>query len=154
AEGGLLASPEIDYDRYAEGEASLAWCDGRFGLSAAERVDMDTSLLGLGVLLTAGATAADMDIAHVKLLLSAAGPISIVNIARSSGPPELSQSAEAYASSLELTINARVAARPEQLQSLVENCLDRWAQQHAISLVPRSLASFSPARPTPTCRMP
>jgi G3E family GTPase len=150
---GLAPSPAIDYDTYAEGEAELAWFDGRFTISAAEPVDMDESLLALGAFLRTRISAADLEIAHVKMLLRAGDRISALSISRSGAPIELSRSTDARALMLELIVNARVAAHPEQLRAIVEMCLSSWAGTLRASVSKGPVASFSPSRPVPTRRM-
>ena len=151
--GGLSISPDIDYDVYAEGEAELAWFDGRFGISAPDPIDMEESLMRLGSLLRDRLSAAKLQIAHVKLLLQAGEHVVSLSISRSGAPPELSRAADAHASSMDLLVNARVATGPDQLRSIVENCLKSWAETVRISVTHRSVSSFSPSRPVPTYRI-
>ena len=146
----LSTSPDIDYDVYAEGEAELAWFDGRFEISAPYPIEMDKALMKLGSLLREQLSAAKLQIAHVKLLLQEGEHISSVSIPRSGQLPELSRAADAWASSLDLIVNARVAARPDQLQTITEDCLQTWTESERISIARRSISAFSPSRPVPT----
>ncbi len=149
----LPTSPEIDYDTYAQGEAELAWFDGRFGLSAPKPVDMDDALMTLGSLLRARLSAAGLQIAHVKLFLRAGERVCALSVPCNDAPPELSGRAEANASSLDLMVNARVAATPEALREIVEACLRAWSETHSISVSGGTESSFSPSRPVPTRRI-
>ena len=151
--GGLSRSPEIDYDVYAAGEAELAWFDARFGVCALEPVDMDEILMQLGSLLGERLSAGELHIAHIKLLLRAGEKVCLVNISRSDATPELSHSAAACAQFLDLLVNARVAARPSQLATIMEDCLQSWAEMYKVLLSQRSVSSFSPPRPVPTHRI-
>ena len=150
---GLLRSPEIDYDVYAEGEAELAWFDGSFSISAPDSIDMDGSLMKLGSLLRDRLSADKLQIAHVKLLLQAGEHVSSLSIARGGARPELSRPADARSSSLDLLVNARVAAGPNELESVVEDCFRSWADMLKVSLSHRSVSSFAPQRPVPTHRI-
>lgn len=149
----LPASPEIDYDTYAEGEAELAWFDGRFGLSAPMPMDMDDALTSLGLLLRARLSAAGLQIAHVKLFLRAGERTCTLSIPGNDALSELSRRAETSASSLDLMVNARVAATPDVLREIVEGCLRAWTATHSVSVSQRAKSSFSPSRPVPTCRI-
>jgi Ni2+-binding GTPase involved in maturation of urease and hydrogenase len=151
--GGLSRSPEIDYDVYAAGEAELAWFDGRFGISAPEPIDMDQTLMQLGSLLCERLSSNELQIAHVKLFLRAAERVCSLSIPRSGAPPELSRSAGICAPFLDLLVNARVAARPDQLATIMEDCLQSWAETLQVSVSRQSVSSFSPPRPVPTYRV-
>lgn len=149
----LPASPEIDYDTYAEGEAELAWFDGRFGLSAPAPVVMDDALMTLGSLVRARLSAAGLQIAHVKLFLQAGDHACALSIPSNDAVPELSRHADGSASSMELIVNARVATRPQALHEIVESCVRSWTETLAVSVDRRAVSSFSPARPVPTLRI-
>ena len=91
---GLLESPEIDYDVYAEGEAELAWFDGTFAISAPKPIDMDKVLLKLGSLLRTRLSKDELEIAHVKLFLRADERVCALSILGNDTPPGLSRKAE------------------------------------------------------------
>jgi Ni2+-binding GTPase involved in maturation of urease and hydrogenase len=150
--GGLTRSPDIDYDMYAAGEAELAWFDGRFHISAPKPIDMDQALMQLGSLLRERLSANELQIAHVKLFLRAGERVCSLSIPRGAAP-ELSRSAGAYPLFLDLIVNARVAACPDQLKTIVQEGLQSWAETLQVSLSPQSLSSFSPPRPVPTHRI-
>ena len=149
----LPATPDIDYDVYAEGEAELAWFDGRFDVCAPEPIDMEDALLSLGRSLRERLSTAGLQIAHVKLLLRAGQQVCALSLPRNDAPPELSRRADGRASSSELIVNARVAAEPETLRGLVESGLQAWAESLSATVSERSVACFSPARPIPTLRI-
>ncbi|HEY5707585.1 MAG TPA: GTP-binding protein [Terrimicrobiaceae bacterium] len=151
--GTLSASPDVDYDVYAEGEAELAWFDASFGLSVPDPIDLDDALMKLGSLLCERLSAANFQIAHVKLLLRAGEHVSSLSIAHNGAPAELSRRADARASSLDLVVNARVGARPHQLRTIAEDCLRGWMDTLQIFVSHQSVSSFSPQRPVPTYRI-
>jgi Ni2+-binding GTPase involved in maturation of urease and hydrogenase len=151
--GGPSRSPDIDYDVYAAGEAELAWFDGRFGISTPEPIDMDQTLMQLGSLLDERLSANELQIAHVKLFLRAGERVCSLSISRNGAPPEFSRSAGVRVLSLELVVNARVAAQPEQLATIMEDCLQSWAGRLQVSVSQRSVSRFSPSRPVPTHRI-
>ena len=107
----------------------------------------------MGTLLSQRLTAAELEIAHVKLLLRDGDRVCALSIRRGGAPPELSRAANARALSLELIVNGRVAARPDELRAVVEECLSSWAAQHRVSATPAAVSSFSPPRPVPTYRI-
>jgi hypothetical protein len=149
----LPSSPDIDYDVYAAGEAELAWFDGRFEILAQEPLVMDDALMQLGVLLRERLSAAGLEIAHVKLLLHGGDSVCALSIPRSDAPPELSRTAGKRAQSLDLLVNACVAARPDDLSAIVNDCLRSWAALLEVSISDGPVSSFSPPRPVPTHRI-
>lgn len=154
-EGGerLPISPPIDYQIYADGEAELAWFDGRFDVLAAVTVDMDEALATLGSLLQAQIRAAGAEIAHVKLFLKAGALAGALSIPRTDTQPAPTLRAMGRATALELIVNARVATQPVVLRALVEASLLSWAKALAASVSPLATSAFRPGRPVPTQRV-
>jgi Ni2+-binding GTPase involved in maturation of urease and hydrogenase len=150
---GPSRSPDIDYDAYAEGEAELAWYDGSFDIRTPDLIDIDQRLMELGVLLRERLSAAELEIAHVKLFVRAGDRICALSIPRGDASPELTRAADVRAQSFDLLVNARVAALPDQLKAVVEEGLRSWAEAFRASVSPGSVASFSPPRPVPTHRI-
>ncbi len=151
--GGTGPSPAIDYDVYAEGEAELAWFDGTYSLTTTEAIDMDAAVVKLGSMLSARLAAAGLSIAHVKVLLRAGDVVCSLSIPRSGAQPELSRSAGASAQLMEVLVNARVAAQPRELEVIVDDCRQSWAETLQASVAPRAISSFSPPRPVPVHRI-
>ena len=150
---GLLKSPEIDYDIYAEGEAELAWFDGTFAISARRLIDMDEALLQLASLLRERLSEDELEIAHIKLFLRAEEQVCSLSILGNGMPPELSRKADTRARSFHLLVNSRVACGPDELKRTVEDCVRSWVSGVKASVSNISVASFSPSRPMPTHRI-
>ncbi len=151
--GGDQPSPEIDYGLYAEGEAELAWFDGRFLVTSARPVEMDSALEGLGRTLGMRLREEGLLVAHVKLLLRAGKDVALVNLARTDAIPEFSREAKAEAVRMELWVNARVGAHPEVLAGIVKRGVGDWSQGLALALEEISSAAFSPQAPVPFRRI-
>lgn len=149
----LGRSPDIDYDVYAAGEAELAWYDGWFAIEARDPLIIDEALMQLGALLSRRLTTSDLEIAHVKLLVRAGDRTGVLSISRSGAAPELARQAFARANSFDLLVNARVAARPDELRAIVEECLHSWVSMLDASVCSGPISSFSPPRPVPTHRI-
>jgi hypothetical protein len=67
--------------------------------------------------------------------------------------PARSRIALARSSELELVVNARVAADPQETRGAIEPCVRQWAQALAATLTQRSADALRPARPVPTWRI-
>jgi CobW/HypB/UreG, nucleotide-binding domain len=145
---------EIDYDRYAEGEALLGWlnCTARV---RGDEIDGDALLLELARSIRRSLEAAGAEIAHLKMTLTPDGGqgIGAVNVVRTAAEPELAFALDAGLDAGELTLNLRAEADPEQLEGVVRGALVSVAAGFGTSIVPEHLERFRPGRPVPTHRM-
>jgi G3E family GTPase len=144
--------PEVDYDLYAEGEAELGWLNATVQLSSVHPFAADDVVLALAQAMHRALTQEDSEVAHLKLLMQAAGRAAIANLTRGDDAPELSVRSGILATGAELLINARVHADPERLaarvlQGLKEVCEERGLR-HAVDMNQH----FRPGRPVPTHR--
>jgi Ni2+-binding GTPase involved in maturation of urease and hydrogenase len=153
APSAARASPAIDYGLYAEGEAELAWFDGRFGVTARKPVELDATLMQLAALLRERLADGGLPIAHVKLLAAAGQYVAAVNVPRSGMEPELARPSNANATLFHLLINARVSAPPAQLRRIVEESVRCWSNEADAVATRNSAAAFSPIPPLPTHRI-
>ncbi|HBE69301.1 MAG TPA: cobalamin biosynthesis protein P47K [Planctomycetaceae bacterium] len=144
---------DIDYDIYAEGEAELGWLNCQAHLAAPEAVDLDDLLLRLVQRLQQRMIDADVEIAHLKSIGMWDGNYAVANAVSNSTSAELSLASEFRGSEAELVVNARVAASPELLESLVRSELQHAADSNSATIVISTLQSFRPGRPEPTHRM-
>jgi Ni2+-binding GTPase involved in maturation of urease and hydrogenase len=145
---------DIDYDRYAEGEALLGWLNCTATVRG-DDVDGDQLLLELARAIRRAIEAAGAEIAHLKMTLTPHGGhgIAAVNVVRTSAEPELAFALDAVIDAGELTLNLRAEADPEQLEALVRSALGSVAAAYRASIVPDHLERFRPGRPVPTHRM-
>jgi hypothetical protein len=141
---------EIDYERYARAEASLAWlnCSARVkpAVPASPAAVVGPLLEGLDAALTAEGLA----IAHVKVMDES--PVGWVkaSIVRNGGEPSVQGNLDASPAAVhELLLNARAAGSPDDLRRAVETQLA--AIPGALRI--RSLQCFSPSPPRPEKRM-
>jgi G3E family GTPase len=140
---------EIDYDRYANGEAVLGWLNATVQLHSAQP-DWETYARHLLEALRDRLATAQAAVGHVKLLVSTGGDCCVANLTQSGGPVEVRGQVAAL-SDAELTLNARAQMPPADLESLVNQCLEDAATS-GIRWELRALRCFSPGRPNPTHR--
>jgi Ni2+-binding GTPase involved in maturation of urease and hydrogenase len=166
---------EVDYDRYAAGEAALGWLNctvrlvrrspGDGGLPAAaadwrefcagfiERVREGLRARAAPVRLRSGRPehGRGAEIAHLKLLLNTAGGSLQANLTSSRGEPLFQGTAQGGSREALLIVNARVRAEPDVLQAVIEKALASGPQKDvAVEIL--TMASFKPGRPQPTHR--
>ena len=139
----------IDYDRYAHGEAVLGWLNGTIALRGAE-TDGNDLLLALMNGLQARIEAQSLRVGHVKAIVENGPRYAVGNITGTAGTLTFRGDAGS-GTTLQLTVNARVECTPEHLDRLVRETLDGVLKGHgeAEVLVWRCL---QPGRPNPTYR--
>jgi len=147
---------EVDYDKYADGEAELGWLNCTVQLRAATAVDWREFCAGFIERVREGLRARPeqgqgAEIAHLKLLLNTAGGSLQANLTSSRGEPLFQGAVEGEPREALLIVNARVRAEPEELQAVIENALASGPQKDlAVEIL--TMASFKPGRPQPTHR--
>jgi G3E family GTPase len=144
---------EIDYDRYAEGEAELGWLNRVVQLRAGKAADLDTALIELARDIQRSLREAGIEVAHAKLLLRGAGGPAVVSIVGNELPVHLARAADEASRQLELLLNLRAVGGPETVALLVADIVTAWRERRQLELRGDIGQAFAPPRPTPTHRM-
>ena len=144
---------EVDYDVYAAGEAVLGWLNASIRLSAAGGggADWRGFVTELMQELKAAFEARRADVAHVKLLLSAAGGHVAANLTRTGGQVLVQGSIPGLPLEASLVLNARVEMSPGALEAIVRSALAAARGTQVVARI-EHLKSLSPGRPKPTYR--
>lgn len=139
---------EVDYDRYADGEAELGWLNARAEVAVAVDTDWQAFARALLLRLRDACAARSAAVAHLKLALSAAGGSIIGSVTAADGDAlfRLFGSPSAAAHQAALVVNARVRLAPELLRHEVETTL---AALPGATVRILDLAAFRPGRPQP-----
>ena len=143
---------EVDYDKYAVGEAQLGWLNCQLILESSEEFDLDAILMDLAELVAARLKAVKAETAHLKILGEGGESSGLVNLVDSEQRPELSVASRARCLKAHLVVNARVATDPEILEAELRAAGDALAEKCGIQLEWRSVQCFRPGRPVPTHR--
>lgn len=155
-ESGHAPTMEIDYDRYAEGEALLGWLNGTVKLAGAGTFDGNALLLNLTDRIQERLERDEIEIAHLKMTLDAgdaAGNLSVVSVVDSHSKPDLRESLLDEIDNGELIINLRAEAAPGALRDATLEALEKCiGRRKDISMEVVHMECFRPARPTPTHR--
>jgi G3E family GTPase len=152
--GRDAASMDLDYDRYAEGEALLGWLNLTGRLRAPAPFDGNAALLRLIGAIRADLAAGGLEIAHLKSTLEiaeAGGLLSVVSLVRTDAEPDLRESLLDRVSGGTLVVNLRAEGDPERLKASVERAIASLGD--GIRADVEHLECFRPARPQPTHRM-
>jgi Ni2+-binding GTPase involved in maturation of urease and hydrogenase len=149
--GGSLS---IDYDVYAAGEAELGWLNCRATITCRSgSVALDDIVIGLAQLLRQRWLRINWEPAHLKVMGIADGGWSVANLVSSGDQAELSCASNLQTDAVDVVINARVAADPDELRITVQEEVRRVAGSVGGDLTVESLQSFRPGRPQPTHRL-
>ncbi|WP_165220733.1 GTP-binding protein [Aquisphaera insulae] len=144
---------EVDYDRYADGEAELGWLNAVARVSGEEPFSLDGLVLSVVQRIGERVSAEGSPVAHLKASGSS-GPLqAVANLVDGRGKTLLSIAAGGDVESAEITINARVAIDPEVLSDVVREALVEACDDLSLGVDIRDLRSFRPGRPVPIHRM-
>lgn len=145
-------SIDVDYEKYARGEANLAWLDETIdiGSDRGEALMMAHKFIER---LVHSITMKGGPIGHLKFLLQYNGQsvkVSYTSVVSRSLfrdlPPEL-------AGSVKMLINARIQTSPKILKDLVEEVLSSLKNEPGITFRVEAASAFSPGFPRPTHRI-
>jgi len=145
---------DMDYDLYAEGEAELGWLNATYTLSRADgTISLDQAAGDFLRALAQCYATVGADSAHTKVLATdGSGNQSLANLVGADAEVELSASNDASASTVHLTVNARVTVGADQLTEWVTSSLNELCQQRCWQCQCHDLQSLQPGRPRPTHR--
>jgi G3E family GTPase len=146
---------EIDYDRYAEGEAILGWLNAVVQLSPREPgAHWRAFCVELLHSLQREFRRRAAQVGHVKLLLSGPAGHCVGNLTSTEGRASVQDSGRSRgepAGPAIMTFNARVAMGPAELEKVVRDAF-RAVCGDAVDAEFLDLTSLSPGRPEPTYR--
>lgn len=147
----------VDYETYAEGEASLGWLNCTVALEASATFDGNAVLQSLSKRIQALLTADLVEVAHLKMTLCPSeglGDIAAINLVRNDFVPELSLELPDAIRSGQLTINCRAEAAPETLLAAVNRALAEVETQFpGLTIKTEHSEHFRPGKPQPTHRI-
>ena len=158
-QSAAAAIADLDYDRYADGEALLGWLNADIGLraSGAEQggeFEGNDLLLELLTTIRSELAAAGFEIAHLKATLSVEGDdyeLAAANLVRTDDTPVLSHRLAEPVDIGRLLLNLRAEADPDLLKQAIHRSLETLADRCEVAV--NHLEHFRPGRPVPTHRL-
>lgn len=154
-------SLDIDYERYADGEALLGWFNAIINIfpnsDDQEEFDGNELLTSMALALKEELENSGSEVAHLKMTLTPIGDpyeIGAVNLVRGESSPEASHRLFEPLDDGELLINLRAEADPELLESAATEALeaviiDQMGRTFSVTHVEH----FRPGKPVPTHRI-
>jgi len=140
---------DLDYDRYAEGEAVLGWLNCSIYLSG-EEVDWDSFTRSFMNDLALRFDSMKLHVGHVKMIIERGDQYISANFTGSQDTINFRWSAGTSDNAV-MTLNARVEMAPDTLEKLVLETLKSNAADK-ISVTIKRINSISPGYPKPTYR--
>jgi len=140
---------EIDYDKYAEGEAVLGWLNCSASLSGNE-TDWDTFIRNLMNELALTFDAEQYSVGHVKIIVENGDQYISANLTGKSDTLTFRWSA-GKSNEADMIVNARVEMSPEKLKQLFLQTLEKVTNSRIKTRINR-IRSISPGYPNPTHR--
>jgi G3E family GTPase len=142
---------DVDYDRYAQGEADLGWLNLTATLTSAGACEWAAFCSGFLASLRKACQDHTIEIAHAKLMLIGDGQFVLGNLSALAATPTVGGVIHPLVHQVSLTLNLRAAAAPEGLTSVALATLDQ-ARPPTATLDVLHHACFRPGRPSPTHR--
>lgn len=143
---------EIDYDRYAEGEAVLGWLNAAIELRAVnDRTDFLAPTLTLLDAMHGSFRASGSEIGHVKVTVEADGQRRTANLTRLDGEVVALDRTPLPGSSARLILNARVQMPASDLEVVARRAIEGLSAG-AVTTSTSTFRCLTPGRPQPTYR--
>ena len=156
----VRSTMNVDYVRYAEGEAELGWLNATFAVTAPDVFDGNALLVRLAAKIRDKVGDRDDiengEIAHLKMTLDspdAGGQLSAVSLVRSDAEPDVRESLLDLISGGSLIVNFRAETAPEKLSSILAEVIATESDTNELRFVHEHEERFRPAPPVPTHRI-
>jgi Ni2+-binding GTPase involved in maturation of urease and hydrogenase len=142
----------IDYDRYAQAEAELAWLNRSYDLHGAA-VDLTAWCSAVMDAVHDSCRERDLLVGHVKIRASSvAGDVKLSLVG---GEPVVDERVTEPVGSARAVVNARVSCPPEEMDAILDDAVALADRAGGVTSAPvGASSSFQPGYPTPVHRVP
>ncbi|HXK05623.1 MAG TPA: GTP-binding protein [Verrucomicrobiae bacterium] len=145
---------DVDYDRYAEGEAVLGWLNAVIHLEAVEAdADFLRPAIALITALHGSLRESRTEVGHVKIVVTAGEEQRTANLTNVDGAVIVPDQSALHGGRGTLILNARVQAAAEFLEAIVREAMSRLSGPSVRALT-TEFRCLTPGRPQPTYRYP
>jgi G3E family GTPase len=148
---------EVDYEKYATGEALLGWLNAKILLHSQKAFDANALLLDLAGKIRRRLAEGKAEIAHLKMTFEPesekSGP-AMINLVGNQREPELARRLGEPVTSGNLILNLRAEMEPSPLRQAVEGAVAEVIEHTPGAKADwRHLECFKPGKPQPTHRL-
>ncbi len=144
-------SLEIDYGRYGQGEARMAWLDQTVDIELHSADPNDVLRVLLREVL-AGLSEKGYGIGHLKFVVSCGDIRSKISFTNILEPDWEAQLPDLWCDRISLLVNARVETSAEELRRTISHALKATEARFEITLQESEVAFFHPGQPQPVHR--
>jgi len=142
---------DIDYDKYAHGEAVLGWLNGTVAVTSSTPAYWDTLLKDIMNGLAKAVKKEKLRVGHIKVIAENGPQYAVGNITGDAATLQLRGTAGS-SENLKLIVNARVETTPEHLNELVKDVLATAIDDQYDNEI-LAWRFLQPGRPNPTHRI-
>ncbi|QKV97627.1 hypothetical protein HUT19_15575 [Streptomyces sp. NA02950] len=151
---GSGAVLEIDYDRYANAEAQLAWLNQRFSSSSPQGFVPQTWATAALMHLSARAATKGWTIGHAKVSVRSGTALTKLSLISAGADPVANTAQTEPVHSADIQFNARVVCDPTDLDAAVQDAVRAADDAAACISVPLAApTAFRPGYPVPVHRI-
>jgi hypothetical protein len=143
----------VDYIVYAEAEACLGWLNASLHLQGAHPFSARQWLTDFLACLSDNLRAAQAEIAHVKVYISAGDRMLKAGVTGFDRGIDWELTSDGMVSEAMATVNARVRCEPDVLRQAVEEAALLVADRMHLSTAFDQVECFSPSPPQPVFRL-
>lgn len=143
----------IDYKRYAEAEAALGWLNATIRFESRNQFDANRLIEDWFEGIRAQTAAQGREIAHLKLWAASGNEGFRASLTGVRHPLRWDGRFDGPIRTLSVTVNARIALPPSELEQVVCNTVRELANRQGVECLIDELACFQPAEPRPTHRV-
>ena len=141
---------DINYDRYAHGEAVLGWLNGTVALTC-ENARWDALLKNIMDGFVTAIESENLGVGHIKVIVESGSQCAVGNLVGAASTLQLRGTA-GTGNSAKLIVNARVETSPRHLDEIVKAVLaNAFNSQYKDEIL--AWKCLMPGRPSPTSRM-
>ena len=154
SESSATGLAEIDYDRYAHGEAVLGWLNAVVNLNANQdgSANWETAASELMHAIQQRLQETGNEIGHIKMILTTSSGEVVANLTGLYEEITIRSQNMDRTDTAKVTINARVQIAPKLIERIVRDSLIRVCSNQGLTSVIRTLHCLQPGRPVPTHR--
>jgi hypothetical protein len=146
---------QVDYDRYANAEAQLAWMNQDLELTAVnDAAPVDLTAWGHALLAALSTWTAEHDavVGHAKVTVEAGDEFAKLSLTNAGDDPTIDRRTEP-ATAARAVVNARVACEPTELDTAIADAVAAADAATGAHSSPTAPVSFKPGYPRPVHRL-
>jgi G3E family GTPase len=144
---------DVDYDRYAEGEAALGWLNASLHLQSVEgEADFLKPTLALMESLHQAFRVSNSEIGHVKIIVESGNQQRTANLTSLNGQIAVPDQSPLPGIEAHIILNARVQMPAAELETIARRAMADFSGQ-SIRAAITAFRCLTPGRPQPTYRM-